>query len=442
MQADNCPEATGTTGVTEPAGGTRTAEATGTAEAAGTAEATGTTRAPGRTETEAVDFEFFNAPAEYRRVAAEHARDGAFYSGRGAGFWVFTTYDTICKAFKDEDQFTVGHVSAAEGAEEERWIPLTVEGGPHAEWRRRLAAWFTPGRVRELEPMIRRNARKRIERFVEHGEVSFNEDFARPYVLENLMTAVGWPVEDLDHLLRINRAMIAARSAPDPREASYSDSGLPALERYVREHVERRHAEPADDLTTATFTWEVDGAPVTDEDRVSLLSVLFLAGVDSTVNHMANAVQHLACHEEDRQRYLAERDVRPAAVEEFLRAFSCMYPGRMAARDRAGSVADRGQTVLLPLALANHDPDVFPEPGRIDFDRERNPHIAFGTGHHQCLGAAFARTQILTAMDEWHARIPRYRLPEVSGPSAARTGGADPSEPPFLRNAYDLRLVW
>ncbi|MFF5161582.1 cytochrome P450 [Streptomyces sp. NPDC000348] len=394
-------------------------------------------RHPGATEPDGagrcpVDFDFFNAPGEYRRVAAAHGRDGAFYSGRGSGFWVLATYDGISEAFKDEDAFTVGRVSAAEGAEEERWIPLTVEGDQHTQWRRRLASWFTPQRVRELTPEIRSNARRRIEAFRAEGEVSFNEEFARPYVMENLMTAVGWPPDGLEHLLAINRAMIDSRSAPDPREAAHAELGIPALEKYARHLIELRRAEPADDLTTASFDWEIDGAPVTDEDRASLLCVLFLAGVDSTVNHMANAVQYLAHHERERRRFLSSREIRPAAVEEFLRVNSCMYPGRMAASEGAGGVARRGETVLLPLALANHDPQVFPEPERVDFDRDHNPHIAFGTGAHQCLGAAFARAQILTALEEWHDLIPEYGVP----PERAA------AEPPFLRNAYDLRLVW
>ncbi|WP_258539992.1 cytochrome P450 [Streptomyces ipomoeae] len=378
-----------------------------------------------------VDFDFFAAPQQYRDAAAEHAGDhGAFYSDRG--FWVLTTFDGISAAFKDEGTFTVGRVSAAEGAEEERWIPLTVEGREHTAWRQRLGAWFTPQRVRELTPGIRENARRRIEGFLEKGEVSFNEDFARPYVLENLMTAVGWPPDGFDLLLAINRAMIDSRSAPDPRAAAYGELGLPALERFARELIARRRAEPADDLATASFGWEIDGAPVGDDDRASLLCTLFLAGIDSTVNHMANAVQHLAHHPEDRGRFMSSPEVRPPAVEEFLRVNSCMYPGRMAVTADAGGVADRGDTVLLPLALANHDPEVFPEPARIDFDRERNPHIAFGTGPHQCLGAAFARAQILVALEEWHALVPHYDVPPEQ-----RT-----AEPPFLRNSYDLRLIW
>lgn len=395
-------------------------------------QAEGSPTAKGKTGPDPVDFNFFSAPAEYRKAAEEHAHEGAFYSGRGDGFWVLTSYEGICQAFKNEEQFTVGRVSAAEGAEEDRWIPLTIEGRQHTEWRRKLASWFTPQRVRELTPQIRDNARRRIKEFLEQGEISFNEDFARPYVMENLMTAVGWPLDGLDRLLTINRAMIDSRYAPNPREAAYEETGIPAVEKYAREHVERRRAEPADDLTTATFSWEIEGAPITDDDRVSLLSVLFLAGVDSTVNHLANAIQFLAVHEEHRQRFLTSADTCPVAVEEFLRVNSCMYPGRMAAHDGAGEVADRGQTVLLPLSLANHDPDVFPEPGRVDFDRERNPHIAFGTGPHQCLGAALARAQMLTALEEWHALIPRYGLPSAAGAP----------DLPFLRNSYDLRISW
>ncbi|MGX7829559.1 cytochrome P450 [Actinokineospora sp. 24-640] len=377
-----------------------------------------------------VGFEFFAAPEQYRQAAAEHARDGAFHSSSGDGFWVLSTYEAICAAFRDEDAFSVSRVSAAEGAEDERWIPLTIQGQAHHEWRKHLASWFTPQRARDLTPAIRENARRRIAAFADRGAVSFSDEFARPYVLENLMLAVGWPVEDLDLLLAINVAMIRSREAPDPRAAFNGETAMPALQKYVAAHVKRRRAEPvARDLTSATFGWEVGGEPISDADRASLLAVLFLAGVDSTVNHMANALQHLATTPADRLRFLDEPEVRPAALEEFLRVNSCMYPGRLVAKENVAASAEPGETVLLPLALANYDPEVFPDPRRVDFDREHNPHIAFGTGHHQCLGAAYARAQILTAWEEWHARIPQYRL-------------ADPADARFLRNVYDLRIVW
>jgi cytochrome P450 len=382
-------------------------------------------------EREGVDFDFFNGPHAYRAAAEAHARDGGFYSRHG--FWVLTTYRGIAEAYKNEDDFTVGRVSAAEGAAEERWIPLTVVGAEHSRWRQLLAPWFTPQRIRAATPGIRANAARRIDRFADRGEISFSEEFARPFVLENLMSVIGWPMADLDHLLAINRSMIAMRDAEDPREAFRSEQlGLPALEAAVRHQIARRRAEPADDLTTATFEWTIEDEPITDEDRASLLSTLFLAGVDSTVNHLANAIQHLACDRSARQEFLARPEVHAAAVEEFLRVNSCMYPGRMAATDQGCPAIRRGDTVLLPLAVANHDPEVFPNPGVVDFDRPENPHIAFGTGRHQCVGAALARSQIAVALEEWHARIPSY------GPGP----DVDPSAPPFRRNNYDLRLTW
>lgn len=377
-----------------------------------------------------VSFDFFAAPEQYRRAAAEYARDGAFHSSQGDGFWVLSSYEAICAAFRDEEAFSVSRVSAADGAEDERWIPLTIQGQAHHEWRKHLAPWFTPQRARDLTPALRENARRRIAAFADRGSVSFSDEFARPYVLENLMLAVGWPAEDLELLLAINVAMIRSREAADPRAAFNGETAMPALQRYVAKHVEHRRSNPTGgDLTSATFDWKVSGEPISDADRASLLAVLFLAGVDSTVNHMANAVQHLATTPADRRRFLAEPGVRPAALEEFLRVNSCMYPGRVVAKENATATAELGETVLLPLALANYDPEVFSDPRRVDFDRQHNPHIAFGTGHHQCLGAAYARAQILTAWEEWHALIPNYQI-------------ADPSDAPFLRNVYDLRLVW
>ncbi|MEU6037760.1 cytochrome P450 [Actinomadura sp. NPDC047616] len=92
-----------------------------------------------------------------------------------------------------------------------------------------------------------------------------------------------------------------------------------------------------------------------------------------------------------------------------------------------------GDMVMLPLMMANRDPRVFPDPQTVDFDRAPNRHIAFGAGPHRCLGAHLARLQLRIALEEWHRRIPDYRIPD----------GARPTEHAGLVLGLDtLPLTW
>jgi cytochrome P450 len=87
---------------------------------------------------------------------------------------------------------------------------------------------------------------------------------------------------------------------------------------------------------------------------------------------------------------------------------------------------------LLLLGAANIDPSEFETPDKVDFDRARNRHIAFGAGAHRCLGSHLARMELRVGMEEWHRRIPNYRIRE----------GEVPVYSPGIRDIQSLPLVW
>jgi cytochrome P450 len=129
-------------------------------------------------------------------------------------------------------------------------------------------------------------------------------------------------------------------------------------------------------------------------------------------NMLAYSTWHLATHADDRRRIVEEPSLIPSAIEEFLRYYAIVTPGRkvMEDVDFHGCPMRAGDMVYLPLAASTRDPDEFDHPERVLIDRRDNNHLAFGAGPHRCLGSHLARRELRIALEEWHRRIPEYQL--------------------------------
>jgi cytochrome P450 len=132
---------------------------------------------------------------------------------------------------------------------------------------------------------------------------------------------------------------------------------------------------------------------------------------------------HVATHDDDRRRLVAEPELIPTAVEELLRAYSPVTMARIAAVDTeiAGCPVAEGQRVLLSFPAANRDPAVFDRADEVVIDRQVNRHVAFGVGIHRCAGSNLARMELRVALETWLRRIPEFRL--VDGADVTWAGG-------------------
>ena len=145
--------------------------------------------------------------------------------------------------------------------------------------------------------------------------------------------------------------------------------------------------------------------------------LLMVAGIDTTWSAIGASLWHLATHPEDRRRLVAEPELMPTAVEEFLRAYAPVTMARMVAQDFEfeGCPMREGDWLLLPFPAANRDPEAFPDADRVVIDRAENRHAAFGLGIHRCLGSNLARMELTVALEEWLHRYPDF---ELSDPQA------------------------
>lgn len=238
-----------------------------------------------------------------------------------------------------------------------------------------------------------------------------------------LCALLGLPSEDWTFLKRWTTEVIEAGRAGEPeRHARAND----AIYSYVHGVVEGRRAasrDPRVDIITGLLELEVDGRRLDDDQVTGVVRLLLQAGHNTTTNGLGSAFRYLGSELDEQARLREEPAMIPLAVDELLRAFS---PAQMLARtvtrdaEVHGQTLCRGEKVGLFWAAANRDPDVFPNPERIDLTRSPNRHVAFGYGIHRCLGAHLARTEMCIALEEILARTTRFELtgpaPEIGWP--------------------------
>ena len=166
-------------------------------------------------------------------------------------------------------------------------------------------------------------------------------------------------------------------------------------------------------MTHATIA----GQPLAHEHVRGTCALLIVAGVDTTWSAIGASLWHMAQNPTDRRRWVEDPDVRPFAVEEFLRFYAPVTMARLVAKDAefAGQSMRANDWVLLPFPAANRDPDAFEDAGTFVIDRMRNRHVAFGLGIHRCLGSNLARMELTVALEEWMARVPDFELADPEG---------------------------
>ena len=142
------------------------------------------------------------------------------------------------------------------------------------------------------------------------------------------------------------------------------------------------------------------------------LRLLLIAGIDTTWSAIGSSLWHLAKTPADRERLVAEPELMPTAIEEFLRAYSPVTMAREVMKETtiSGCPVKPGNMVLLSFPAANRDPAMFPDADKVVIDRKENRHAAFGLGIHRCVGSNLARMEMTVAIEEWLKRIPDFRL--------------------------------
>jgi cytochrome P450 len=339
----------------------------------------------------------------------------------GPGFWTVVNHEGILAILQNPQVFSSSVVTALDPEPQYKWIPEMLDGEEHKQWRRQLGPLFSPGAVERLDDAVRQRAVGLIEAAAEKGSCDFMADFAQQFPTTIFLEMMGLPVDELDQFMQWEHSILHIANDEEGLKQR-AEASLAVMQRFAAIIGERR-VEPREDIVSKALAYEIDGEPVTDADLLSFCLLMFMAGLDTVSATLGWIFLHLARTPEDRDRIVRQPELIPTAVEEFVRAYAIVIPARKVTEDIEiqGCPFKAGDMVNIPLSAATRDDAAFTDARTIDIERKPNNHIAFGAGPHRCLGSHLARRELKIAMEEWHKRIPSYRL----APDAAlfETGG-------------------
>ena len=397
-----------------------------TAQGAGSTDATRMVFAPQTADDPHPVYERIRSECPVARIGP----DGEQARERGQVF--LSRYEDIFWAMRHPEYFTSEDLDLYLG--EQPQIPLEVDPPRHTKYRRLLNPQFVPREIEKHEPEVRSIVRGLIDGFAGRGTCDFHEELATPLPSRIFLPLMGLPREDLPMFLRWRDMNVRPKVEPGDfggaervrKQASHE------MNEYFRDAIARRREQPDDGLLSLIVHAELDGAPMGETELLGMSHLLLIGGLDTVTATLDCMIAFLATHDEHRREIVDDPSVIPSAVEELLRwSTPVMTVPRSVAQDveLGGVQLCAGDGVNLLLGAANMDEDAFGPPD-VDFRRDPNRHLAFGGSHHLCLGAHLARLELRVALEEFHARIPDYRIAD----------GADVHYSTGIRQAEHLQL--
>lgn len=336
-----------------------------------------------------------------------------WWSTFGQGFWMLTRFDDQRAAYQNDVAFTSQSIVVTDPDPLYLWIPTLIDGPDHTRYRQLLNGYFSPANVAKLEEQNRRIARDLISELIVRGAADLAWEFCGEFPTRCFYALAGFDQTDVPRMVELVGIIFNQMGNPDDHSAQAEAAG--EIREYFVGLIADRRAHPKDprgDLVSHLLQCTFSDEPLDDETLLNILGVIILAGLDTMKCQLGYSFYHLVTHPQDRQRIIDDPDLIPSFVEESLRYYTIVNPGRKLGEDTeiAGVTMKKGEMVLLDLAQSNRDPRVFDRADEFVIDRQNNKHLAFSPGPHRCMGSHLARQELVIAIDEWHRAIPHYVL--------------------------------
>ncbi|MBI5263703.1 MAG: cytochrome P450 [Bradyrhizobium sp.] len=334
------------------------------------------------------------------------------HTNRFQGCYMPTTYEAVRQISHDTEHFSSRRVIVRDERPEvarNAAPPITSDPPEHKPAKQLLLPPFTPDAVKKLEPRVRAICSELIDGFLADGKCDAAQAYTKYIPVRTMAYLLGIPESDSDLFVKWIHQILELSI----KNESMLVQAVQEMTAYFTPYVEARRNSPGDDLISYLLkARDKNGQPLEDSHVMGTVRLALIAGIDTTWSAIGASMWHLARTPSDRKRLLAEPELMPTAVEEFLRAYAPVTMAREVMKETTvqGCPMKPGNTVLLSFPSANRDPKAFPDADKVLIDRKQNPHSAFGLGVHRCVGSNLARMEITVALEEWLKRIPEFRL--------------------------------
>lgn len=333
------------------------------------------------------------------------------------GVWYLTSHEAVRFAQHNPDVF-----SSARGRDLGNpvpMLPLMIDPPDHARYRKILDPMISPRVVNALEDDLRRQVGELIDGFAARGECEAISELAELFPAQVLLTLLGLPVADRDLFRKwsdiLTSASLVGAAAPAQREAAA------ALFGYLREHLAFKRSHPGDDMISRVIALSGDDQ-WSDAEILGMCFLFVIAALDTTTGAIGFTLYHLARDRDLQAEVVADPSLASPLVEEVLRLeLPAPHVSRQTTRDVdvCGVTIPEGSKVRIVMATANRETDNGAPPDRIDLAGAGRGHLSFGGGIHRCLGSHLARRELRLVVEEFHTRIPRYRIRDGFEPRIA-----------------------
>lgn len=344
---------------------------------------------------------------------------GLIWTPRNGGHWIVTRGAEIREVLRDSEHFSSKVIVLPKAAGEKYdFLPTRLDPPEHGEARQVVNRVLNLREIRRIEESVRRTAIDLIEPLVAQGKCDFSSGYAQVFPIRTFMTMVDLPMDDAGFLTHFAQQILRPDGTTSEEMAESLDKSIRGFYDYLGPVIDARRGKDGQDMITTVINSEYNGQPMPQDVALSLIANLLLAGLDTVVSFLSFVMIFLSRNPDHVKELTDKPEMIPNSVEELLRRFPIVADARMVAKDYEfdGVQLMRGEMVQVPTVFSGLDERLNDDPWKVDFQRKRPQHSTFGDGVHRCAGMHLARMEITVTLQEWLARIPRFRMVADSKP--------------------------
>jgi cytochrome P450 len=381
-----------------------------------------------------VEFDRFNAPqlqrCPHQQVSQlfEKSPD-IFYTTGDRGHWVVGRAMVARDMLRQPDKFSSDPLYNPANARNPPTLPNQCDPPLHTGLRRIINPFFSPAGVQRMEQDVRALAAQLIEEALPRGRCEFVAEVAQKFPVELFMRMANAP---LDHREQLIAQVDRFTRAPAVQERL---AALQELGDYLQTLIIEREAAPGDDLVSLVVHAQVDGRPLTPDEKRGMVTLLFLGGLDTVSAMLSFIMAYLGQHPDQWQRLVEDPPLIGNAIEELMRVHGVAGTERGVTQDMVyeGVTFKAGDRLVFPAHIYGLDTQLVQDPLSVDFERPVSAHLVFGSGPHRCVGSHLARLEMRVFLEEWARRVPQFAV-DAQGDLPTRGG--------LVWSPVTVPLVW